>query len=83
MVLLFPNSLTLQENPDLAVATGPTETLKLSFTVIDDEDSDAGVQPHQAFLRFWNEDRLEGIQPVKVGSNGKAKFELVNDIPCC
>lgn len=56
---------------------GATDTLKLSFTVIDDESVNEGVQPHQAFLRFWIEGGVEGIQPVKVSPNGKAKFELV------
>jgi len=59
------------------ITAGPTDTLKLSFTVTDDENSElAGVQPHQAFLRFWEEGGEEGIQPVKVASNGKGKFDL-------
>ncbi len=84
MLIECINSLALKENADFTVTTGQTETLKLSFTVIDDDDEgDAGVQPHQAFLRFWNEDGLEGIQPVKVGPNGKVKFELVSDAHYC
>lgn len=69
--------MNLATVPPETVATGPTDTLKLSFTVVDDE-SDTGVQPHQAFLRFWQEGGVEGIQPVKVAANGKAKFELVS-----
>lgn len=53
--------------------------MKLSFTVIDDENKDEGVQPHQAFLRFWSDTGEEGIQPVKVAPSGKAKFELVSE----
>ena len=40
-----------------------------------------GVQPHQTFLRFYDpETGEEGIQPVRVGSGGKAKFELVRSL---
>lgn len=62
-----------------AVNVGKSDTLKLSFTVVDDESGEdaAGVQPHQAFLRFSASTGEEGIQPVKVSSSGKAKFELV------
>jgi len=61
------------------VDVGKTDTLKLSFTVIDDENNNEGVQPHQAFLRFWSDSGEEGTQPVKVSSSGKAKFELVSE----
>jgi len=38
-----------------------------------------GVQPHQTFLRFYDEvSGEEGIQPVRVTAGGKAKFELVS-----
>lgn len=56
---------------------GQMDTLKLSFTVINDEDGE-GIKPHQAFLRFYDEGaNEEGIHPVKIASNGKGKFELV------
>ncbi|EIN08419.1 hypothetical protein PUNSTDRAFT_69138, partial [Punctularia strigosozonata HHB-11173 SS5] len=53
---------------------GPSDTLKLTFQV---EEDGKGVQPHQTFLRFYDEQTgEEGIQPVRVSSAGKAKFEL-------
>lgn len=52
--------------------------LKLTFQVVDKEGG-KGVQPHQTFLRFYDEVMgEEGIQPVKVTPGGKAKFELVS-----
>jgi oligosaccharyltransferase complex subunit delta (ribophorin II) len=55
----------------------PTDVLKLTFQVIE-KDGGKGVQPHQTFLRFFDEvSGEEGIQPVRVTSGGKAKFELV------
>jgi dolichyl-diphosphooligosaccharide---protein glycosyltransferase subunit 2 (ribophorin II) len=70
--------LDLASAPSETLTAGTSDTLKLGFTVIDDESTDdQGVQPHQAFLRFWQEGGVEGIQPVKVSSSGKAKFELV------
>lgn len=61
----------------LSVDVGKTDIFKLSFTVIDDENADDGIQPHQAFLRFYSPSGEEGIQPVKISSSGKGKFELV------
>lgn len=62
----LPETLTL----------GQRDKLKLTFQVVADGD---GVQPHQTFVRFYDATTgEEGIQPVKVGSNGKAKFELVS-----
>lgn len=62
------------------VVLNSTETLKLSFQVTEKE-SENGVQPHQAFLRFYDKSTgEEGIQPVKVGPTGKAKFELVRRV---
>lgn len=52
--------------------------MKLSFTITDKDES-KGVQPHQTFLRFYDATTgEEGIQPVRVSSSGKAKFELVS-----
>lgn len=64
------------------VHLGAAETLKLSFTVVAKEkDSDVdpkGVQPHQTFVRFYDKiSGEEGVVPVRVTQNGKAKFELV------
>lgn len=59
---------------------GPKDTLKLSFHVVD-KDSGNGVQPHQTFLRFYDEKaNEEGIQPVRVSLSGKAKFDLVRGV---
>lgn len=56
---------------------GPTDKLKLTFQIVDEDGK--GVQPHQTFLRFYDEATgEEGIQPVKVTPGGKAKFELVS-----
>ncbi|KAG7448667.1 oligosaccharyl transferase delta subunit [Guyanagaster necrorhizus] len=58
------------------VTLSPTDMLKLTFQVID-ADSGKGVQPQQTFLRFYDEESgEEGIQPIRVTSGGKAKFEL-------
>jgi len=53
-----------------------TDTLKLTFQITE-KDTEMGVQPHQTFLRFYDEaSGEEGIQPIRVTSGGKAKFEL-------
>lgn len=60
------------------LSLGPTDTLKITFQVIE-KDTGNGVQPHQTFLRFYDEvSQEEGIQPLRVNSAGKAKFELVS-----
>ncbi|KAL5523045.1 hypothetical protein ACEPAF_1312 [Sanghuangporus sanghuang] len=64
------------EPPSTPLTLGPTDTLKMSFTITE-EGKDKGVQPHQTFLRFYDEQTgEEGIQPVRVNGGGKAKFEL-------
>ncbi|EAU89445.1 hypothetical protein CC1G_07671 [Coprinopsis cinerea okayama7 len=51
------------------------DILKLTFQVVD--EAGKGVQPHQTFIRFFDETTgEEGIQPVKVQPSGKAKFEV-------
>ncbi|KAH9941644.1 oligosaccharyl transferase delta subunit [Epithele typhae] len=68
-----PLSTTYKPSP--ALSLGPTDTLKLTFQVVD--EAGKGVQPHQTFIRFFDPvTGEEGIQPVKVTSGGKAKFEL-------
>ncbi|KAI5119881.1 hypothetical protein M0805_008552 [Coniferiporia weirii] len=58
------------------LALGQTDLLKLTFTITEKEKG-KGVQPHQTFLRFYDEETgEEGIQPVRVSPAGKAKFEL-------
>ena len=73
--------LTVGDVPKTPLKLGQNDILKLSFTIIEIE-SDQGVQPHQTFLRFYDEETgEEGIQPVRVSSSGKAKFELVCWLP--
>ncbi|KDQ58336.1 hypothetical protein JAAARDRAFT_154768 [Jaapia argillacea MUCL 33604] len=68
--------VSLVEKPATPVVLGPADTLKLSFQVVEKDDG-KGVQPHQTFLRFYDESTgEEGIQPIRVTSGGKAKFEL-------
>ncbi|RXW11357.1 hypothetical protein EST38_g14498, partial [Candolleomyces aberdarensis] len=58
------------------VKLGARESLKITFQVVDKED-EKGVQPHQTFIRFYDESTgEEGIQPVRVTPGGKAKFDL-------
>jgi oligosaccharyltransferase complex subunit delta (ribophorin II) len=65
--------------PSPALTLSETDTLKLTFHIME-KDGDKGVQPHQTFLRFYDEvSGEEGIQPVRVTSGGKAKFELVRN----
>jgi oligosaccharyltransferase complex subunit delta (ribophorin II) len=55
-----------------------TDILKLAFQVVE-KDSEKGVQPHQTFLRFYDEKSgEEDIQPIRVAPGGKARFELVD-----
>jgi len=60
-----------------ALQLGPKDTLRLSFQVVEDVGEMNGVQPHQTFLRFFDEaSGEEGIQPLRVSSSGKVKYEL-------
>ncbi|KAH7878717.1 oligosaccharyl transferase delta subunit [Lentinula edodes] len=70
-------SLSPTEKSSSEVVTiSQDQTLKLSFQVVD-KVTGKGVQPEQAFLRFYDEQSgEEGIQPVRVTSSGKAKFDL-------
>ncbi|KAG7086663.1 hypothetical protein E1B28_002603 [Marasmius oreades] len=53
-----------------------TDVLKLSFQVLDKETGN-GVQPQQTFLRFYDANTTEeGIQPLRISTSGKVKFEL-------
>ncbi|CCO26676.1 oligosaccharyl transferase delta subunit [Rhizoctonia solani AG-1 IB] len=63
------------EAPLTTVTVGKTENLRVSFTVLGDDGNP--VRPHQAFLRMVDEKSgEEGIQPVKVGKDGKGKVEI-------
>ncbi|KAI0681758.1 oligosaccharyl transferase delta subunit [Cerioporus squamosus] len=67
--------LSLTHKPTPAPTLGPSDVLKLTFQVVDEEGK--GVQPHQTFLRFYDPvSGEEGVQPVKVTAGGKAKFDL-------
>ncbi|KAI0090349.1 Oligosaccharyltransferase subunit Ribophorin II-domain-containing protein [Irpex rosettiformis] len=67
--------ISLKQRPE-PLKLAPTDVLKLSFQVVE-KDGEKGVQPHQTFLRFFDAvSGEEGIQPVRVSSSGKAKFEL-------
>ena len=69
--------LSLAVKVPAPVELGPDDKLKLTFQIVDEDGK--GVQPHQTFLRFYDEvTGEEGIQPVKVTPGGKAKFELVS-----
>jgi oligosaccharyltransferase complex subunit delta (ribophorin II) len=69
-----PLSLLYAASPPLELTAN--NHLKLTFQIVD-KDTGKGVQPHQTFLRFYDEQtREEGIQPVRVTPGGKAKFEL-------
>ncbi|KAJ6509340.1 oligosaccharyl transferase delta subunit [Mycena vitilis] len=72
--------LKLVEKPLHPMAVGPTDSLKLTFQVVEDtggKDVGKGVQPLQTFLRFYDpETGEEGIQPLRVTPAGKSKFEL-------
>ncbi|KAJ7275232.1 oligosaccharyl transferase delta subunit [Mycena haematopus] len=68
--------LKLNEKPLHPLALGPTDSLKLTFQVVE-EKSLKGVQPLQTFLRFYDpKTNEEGIQPLRVTPAGKSKFEL-------
>lgn len=70
-------SLSLKQKASTPVRISGKETLRISFQVVDKE-SGKGFQPHQTFLRFFDEkNNEEGIQPVRVTPGGKAKFDLV------
>jgi hypothetical protein len=66
------------DGPLTTVTVGKSENLRVSFTVLGDDG--APVRPHQAFLRMFDEKSgEEGIQPIKVGKDGKGKVEIVSD----
>lgn len=67
------------DGPLTTVNVGKTENLRVSFTVLGDDGNP--VRPHQAFLRMVDEKTgEEGIQPVKVGKDGKGKVEIVGGL---
>jgi len=73
---LHSDSLSLDQKTTPTLTLGPADVLKVTFQVVEKEEG-KGVQPHQTFLRFYDEvSGEEGIQPVRVTAGGKAKFEL-------
>ncbi|KAJ7102123.1 oligosaccharyl transferase delta subunit [Mycena belliarum] len=69
--------LKLTEKPRVPLALGPTDSLKLTFQVVEEGEGAKGVQPLQTFLRFYDpKTGEEGIQPLRVTPAGKSKFEL-------
>lgn len=83
------NSISLAPaNKAKPVHLGASDTLKLTFTVVakeQDQGADPkGLQPHQTFVRFFDiQSGEEGVVPVRVAQNGKAKFELVRAYGIC
>ncbi|EIW78380.1 oligosaccharyl transferase delta subunit [Coniophora puteana RWD-64-598 SS2] len=74
--VLQTETLSLTQKSE-SLTLGPTDTLKLTFQLTEGTPDGKGVQPHQTFLRFYDAaSGEEGIQPVRVSSGGKAKFEL-------
>lgn len=75
--LFYHYRLSLQTKLEPHVTVGPSETLRISFTVLD-KDSGKSVVPHQTFLRLYDPATLEeGVHPVKVGAGGKGKIDIV------
>lgn len=69
--------ISLAKIPDPALNVESSDTLRVTFTVAD-KSSGKGVQPHQTFIRFYDPiTKEEGIQPIRISSAGKAKFDLV------
>ncbi|KAJ3555236.1 hypothetical protein NM688_g2690 [Phlebia brevispora] len=72
---LRAETLPLSRKPE-ALALGPTDSIKLSFGIVQ-KDGGKPVQPHQAFLRFYDEvTGEEGIQPLRVNNLGRVKYEF-------
>ncbi|KAG6919819.1 hypothetical protein DXG01_000323 [Tephrocybe rancida] len=68
--------ISLVQPASTPVTLTKSDTLKLTFQVVE-KDGGKGVQPHQTFLRFYDQKSgEEGIQPIRVTNGGKAKFEL-------
>lgn len=74
------NRISLLYKPSTPVTLSNSDTFKVTFQVLEKESGN-GVQPHQTFIRFYDEKTgEEGVQPIRVTSGGKAKFELVRSL---
>ncbi|KIJ99933.1 hypothetical protein K443DRAFT_679613 [Laccaria amethystina LaAM-08-1] len=68
--------ISLAQDSRIPVELAAKDILKFTFQVVE-KDNGKGIQPHQTFLRFYDEKSgEEGIQPIRVTPGGKAKFEL-------
>ncbi|CAG7849920.1 SubName: Full=Related to oligosaccharyltransferase delta subunit (Ribophorin II) {ECO:0000313/EMBL:CCA73510.1} [Serendipita indica DSM 11827] len=62
--------------PSPALSVRSSDTLRVTFTITD-RKSGEGIQPHQTFIRLYDPiTKEEGVQPLRVSSAGKAKFDL-------
>lgn len=69
--------LSLETKLEPHVTLGPSQTLRISFTVLD-KNSGKGVVPHQTFLRLYDSaTHEEGVHPIKVNAGGKGKIDIV------
>jgi oligosaccharyltransferase complex subunit delta (ribophorin II) len=74
---LYYDRLSLETNLEPHVTLGSSETLRISFTVLD-KNSGKGVVPHQTFLRMYDPaTHEEGVHPIKVNTGGKGKIDIV------
>ena len=69
--------LSIETKLEPHVTVGPSQTLRISFTVVD-KSSGKGVVPHQTFLRLYDSaTHEEGVHPIKVNAGGKGKIDIV------
>jgi len=77
--VLRSETLSIDKKLGQPLRVSVTDNLRLSFSVVEKEKGQP-VQPHQAFLRFYDpKTEEEGIQPLSVKSDGKTKFDLRMD----
>ena len=75
--LLYRYRLSIETKLEPHVTVGPSETLRISFTVVD-KNSGKGIVPHQTFLRLYDSaTHEEGVHPIKVNAGGKGKIDIV------
>jgi len=75
--LFYHYRLSTETKLEPHVTLGPSQTLRISFTVLD-KNSGKGVVPHQTFLRLYDSaTHEEGVHPIKVNAGGKGKIDIV------